>query len=94
MDVLANDPSPDDIVQLALLQPNASEVFVQASARVKGDRKKSWFKWRWEGLTFYMYIVQPSFTCNVCTASLGVLCCFALFVCLTLLLFYFLLISH
>ena len=52
MDVLANDPSPDDIVQLALLQPNASEVFVQASARVKGDHKKSWFKWRWEGLIF------------------------------------------
>ena len=46
MDILANNPSNDEIVQLALLQPNASEVFVQASARVRGDRRKSWFKWR------------------------------------------------
>ena len=46
MDVLANHPSGDEIVQLALLQPNASEVFVQASARVHGDHRKSWFKWR------------------------------------------------
>ena len=50
MDILANHPSRDEIVQLALLQPNASEVFVQASARARGDRKKSWFKWR------YVYI--------------------------------------
>lgn len=46
MDILANDPSHDDIIQLALLQPNASEVYVQASARVRGDRRKSWFNWR------------------------------------------------
>jgi apoptotic protease-activating factor len=45
MDILANHPSHDEIVQLALLQPNASEVFVQASMRARGDRKKSWFKW-------------------------------------------------
>ena len=50
MDILANHPSHDEIVQLALLQPNASEVFVQASMRARGDRKKSWFKWR------YVYI--------------------------------------
>ena len=53
MDILANDPSRDEIVQLALLQPNASEVFVQASARARGDRKKSWFKWRYK---MYMYL--------------------------------------
>ena len=47
MDILANDPSYDEIVQQALLQPNTSEVFMQASAKVHGDRKKSWFKWRY-----------------------------------------------
>ena len=46
MDILANDPSEDEILQQALMQPTASEVFVQASAKVHGDRRKSWFNWR------------------------------------------------
>ena len=47
MDILANDPSEDEIIQQALLQPSSSEVFVQASAKVHGDRRKSWFYWRY-----------------------------------------------
>ena len=46
MDIMANDPSEDEIIQQALLQPSTSEVFVQASAKIHGDRRKSWFHWR------------------------------------------------
>ena len=49
MFVLANNPKKDDILQLALLQPDDSELYIQATAIVKGDKKKkSWFKWRYE----------------------------------------------
>ena len=46
MFVLANSPKKDDIVQFALLQPDDSELYTQASFMIKGEeRKKSWFKW-------------------------------------------------
>ena len=46
MFVLANNPKKDDILQLALLQPEDSEVYMQALTIAKDKRKKSWFKWR------------------------------------------------
>jgi hypothetical protein len=46
MFVLANNPKKDDILQLALLQPEDSEVYTQALIITKDKKKKSWFKWR------------------------------------------------
>jgi len=47
MYILANRPKREDVLQLALLLPDSSDVFQQATAMVHGDRKKSWFKWRY-----------------------------------------------
>ena len=47
MYILANRPKREDVLQLALLLPDSSDVFRQATAMVSGDRKKSWFKWRY-----------------------------------------------
>ena len=47
MYVLANNPKRDDILQLALLQPDESEIYNQAVVAVKGEKKKSWFAWRY-----------------------------------------------
>ena len=47
MYVLADQPKQEDVLQLALLLPESSEVCRQATAMVRGDRKKSWFKWRY-----------------------------------------------
>ena len=48
MYVLANQASLDDIIQLALLLPDTSEVFKQAAAMTTASigRKRSWFRWR------------------------------------------------
>lgn len=58
MDILAKNPSKDDIIQQALLQPNASEVYIQASAKIYSDRKKSWFNWRYKSY----YIISLNFS--------------------------------
>lgn len=56
MYVLADQPQREDVLQLALLLPDSSEVFRQATAMVQGDRKKSWFKWRCVLLLASMYV--------------------------------------
>ena len=60
MYILANDPDKDDILQLALLQPNDSEIYTQASSIIHGRKKKSWYKWRyWHTyLHMHMHTVQ------------------------------------
>ena len=77
MDILANNPSHDEILQLALLQPNSSEVFIQASARVCGDRKKSWFKWRlvhtYNNVHVHVFIHMYIRTCHVYCSRLCIL---------------------
>lgn len=47
MFVLANSPKKDDILQFALIQPDDSELYTQASYIIKGQKKKSWFKWKY-----------------------------------------------
>ncbi len=48
MFVLANEATVDDILQLALLLPNSSAVYEQATAMTTASvgRKRSWFRWR------------------------------------------------
>ncbi len=48
MYVLANEATVDDILQLALLLPNSSAVYEQASLETTASigRKRSWFRWR------------------------------------------------
>ena len=46
MYVLTSNPQREDIVQLALLLPDTSDIYRQAVSLAGGDRKKSWFKWR------------------------------------------------
>ena len=47
MYVLTSNPRKEDIVQLALLLPDTSDIYCQAVSLALGDRKKSWFKWRY-----------------------------------------------
>ena len=56
MYVLANNPKRDDILQLALLQPDDSELYIQALTIIKDQKKKSWFRWRYVHCICSIYI--------------------------------------
>lgn len=45
MYALTNQPPREDVIQLALLLPDTSEVYQQAQGVVREQRKKSWFDW-------------------------------------------------
>ena len=45
MYALTNQPPREDVLQLALLLPDTSEVYRQAEGIVHNERKKSWFDW-------------------------------------------------
>lgn len=45
MYALTNQPPREDVLQLALLVPDTSEVYRQAEGIVHNERKKSWFDW-------------------------------------------------
>lgn len=49
MYVLANQPTSEDIIQLALLLPDTSVVYLQAFAMTTATlgKDKSWFQWRY-----------------------------------------------
>ena len=47
MHILSHKVSHEDIVQLALFQPDTSEVCQQAFGIARGDCDKRWMKWRW-----------------------------------------------
>ncbi len=45
MDYISIRPSEDDILQLALFQPDDNEIYKQADQILKKEKKKFFFKW-------------------------------------------------
>lgn len=45
MYALTDQPPREDVIQLALLLPDTSEVYQQAQGIVREQRKTSWFDW-------------------------------------------------